>query len=132
MNNTLKLAVILLATYGVLILVNAGFYASWSNDFSEFHRVAIRILGVILIVFGLMKKANWAWWLAILGTGALVVLGGLASMMVLLNDVYIDRPYPRIDMVFLFSSLSLLTLAFLVLLMPSARKAIISKQRVKA
>ena len=130
MNNTLKLAVILLATYGVLILVNAGFYAWWSNDFGEFHRVAIRIVGVILIIFGLIRKATWAWWLAVVGAGGLLVLGGLASMMVLVNDILVDRPYPIIDMAFLFSSLRVLALVFLVLLMPSARKEITTKQRL--
>jgi hypothetical protein len=97
----------------------------------ERDRVAIRIAGVILIIFGLTKKANWAWWLAVVGTGSLAVLGGLASMMVLINDIFSDRSYPILDMIFLFSSLSVLALAFFVLLMPSSRKEIINKQRLR-
>ena len=130
MTNTLKLGQLLIAIYGVLVLINAGFYAWWSNDFGELHRAIIRVGGVALLIYGLVNKANWAWWLAVLGTGVLFMLGGIGVIMALSNDMFANRPYATIDMAFLFSSIGVLALAFFTFLLPSTRREIKKPKKI--
>lgn len=130
MSSTLKLGVLFVAIYGVLVLLNAGFYAWWSTDYSGLSRAILRVGGVALVIYGLINKANWAWWLAIIGTGCLCILGGMATVILLSNDLFASRPYATTDMVFMLLSVGVLALALITLLLPGSRKEIIRTKKV--
>lgn len=129
MSSTLKFGMLFIAIYGVLVLLNAGFYAWWSADYSGLPRSVLRVVGVALVIYGLINKANWAWWLAIIGTGSLCILGGMATAILLSNDIFSSRPYGTVDMVFMLLSVGVLALAFITLLLPGSRKEIIRTKK---
>jgi hypothetical protein len=119
--NSVKLAAALFVVYGVAVVINAGSMqtaAGWVAA-ADFPRAWIRLLGTLVIAWGLLHRARWAWWPG-LGLAAVWLAAGALTVLVLeRGDVYWLRP-SRLQL-FLVVSLLCLGLSLALLLSPSAR-----------
>ncbi|HJU69006.1 MAG TPA: hypothetical protein VJ650_12280 [Gemmatimonadaceae bacterium] len=78
-----RLASALLVIYGLIVIVNAVLLQSAAGwiEWPQFFRAVVRLGGMLLIAWGLLRGERWAWWMAVglglfwLVTGALVVAG---------------------------------------------------------
>lgn len=57
----LRAAALLILGYAFALAVNTGIYFSASEDWSELPRLVLRLGGVVLLVYGLLTAARWAW-----------------------------------------------------------------------
>lgn len=117
----MKKAGVLIGVYEVLLVINAVAYTSWSGNYSELPRTALRLIGVALIIGGLWKSVKWAWWVAVILTG-LFSLSGIAGLLVGLQaGLFAQRLHPVFDITILAAMVCTLGGAFVVLLLPSSR-----------
>lgn len=119
--NSVKLAAALFVVYGVAVVINATTMQSAANWIAaaDFPRALIRLLGTMVIAWGLLHRAGWAWWLG-LGLAALWLAAGALAVLVLeRGDVYWLPPSGL--QIFLVVSLLSLALSLALLLSPSAR-----------
>jgi hypothetical protein len=82
-----RTAAILFFLYAALVLLNA---VAWQlgaaeSEPIEFFRVAVRILGVVLIAAGLLRGARWAWMLGVVLAGFWLLMG-LATVITFVAD----------------------------------------------
>jgi hypothetical protein len=118
---TLRLAAVLFLVYALALVCNAALYISWSGDTSELPRGIVRVVGVSVVAVGLWRARRWAWWIAVILSGLLFVLGVTALIS---SGVLDSRPYLIADYVFFFVSLGALLGAVLALVLPGSRAAI--------
>ena len=92
--------------------------AGWVEA-ADFPRALVRLVGTLVIAWGLLHRARWAWWLG-LGLAAFwLATGALAVLVLERGDVY-WLPPSRFQ-IFLVVSLLCLGLALALLLSPPAR-----------
>jgi hypothetical protein len=79
---TVRAAAAILAAYGVVVLINALIEQraiGWSDiEPRGLPRAVVRFVGMVLIAWGLLRGARWAWWLGVLFPGFLVLVGGVS------------------------------------------------------
>jgi len=121
---TLRIAAGLVLLYALLLLLNGLFYLYWSGDASEVARMLVRIVGSALVAYGLWIAARWGWWLGIIFTGVLSLFAGVALLGAVAGGMLEGRPYPTVDLLFFILSATALLLAFLLLVLPSSRRAV--------
>ena len=118
---SVKLAAALFVVYGVAVVVNATAMQSEAGwvEAADFPRALVRLVGTLVIAWGLLHRARWAWWLG-LGLAAFwLATGALAVLVLERGDVY-WLPPSRFQ-IFLVVSLLCLGLALALLLSPPAR-----------
>jgi hypothetical protein len=123
---TLRWASIVLGAYALLVTVNATVLQAMNNwaGIAQYPRALIRSAGVALVVWGLIRRAVWAWWLAVvlgvfwLATG---VFGLVAILSVLTPDA--DAGLPPGFFVTGSITVVLLAAAVILLCVPSSRAA---------
>lgn len=118
----------MLALYGVAVIVNAtvlqqmnGWYAA-----TDYPRAVIRCVGMLLLAWGLLKGARWAWWVAVLlssfwmlaSVGALVAFGAV-------QRAGTANPFGPGFVVFAVVSGTALAAAVVLLLLPESRAALL-------
>jgi len=124
MPGTLKLAVSLLVLYGLTGLAQVvllGIATEWVDRVSLV-KEASRLVLTLLLAWGLLTRRGWAWWVAVVATGAFGVLaavafaglfgfGGRGASLTSVGGV--------MAMVVLFSLIG----AFVLLVLPQSRRA---------
>jgi hypothetical protein len=124
---TLKAATVLILVYGLAVVLNGLYYVSWSGDWSQFPRAAVRMGGTVLIAYELWRARRWAWWLATIVTAIFVVSGAVGLYVGLSLGIFEGRPNPILDLLF-FIFITLLLIAILtLLLLPSTRRVVARK-----
>ena len=113
-------AALLFAVYGIAAVVNAAVMQEWTDvEAGSIPRALLRLAAAGLIAWGLLRRAVWAWWVA-LGLAILWLVAGLAPVMVMdRGDMHWLQPSG--DQILLAVSLVSLSLAILLLVTPSAR-----------
>ena len=124
MGKTLRFAIFSLGAYGAILILNAAFYKWWSGELAEPSRLAIRLIGVSLIAWGLWRRDKWAWWFGLIFSGLFAALGAVGLFFLVNQGILANRPYPVIDIAFL--ALMILTLigTFVCLLLPQTRDVV--------
>ena len=119
--HSVKLAALLFVAYGVAVVFNATAMQSATNWIAaaDFPRALIRLFGTVLIAWGLLHRARWAWWLGVGLAAVWLVAGALAVQVLERGDVYWLPPSGL--QIFLVVSLLCLGLSLALLLSPSAR-----------
>ena len=76
-----RTAAALLLAYAALVLLNALVWQLGAAESRpiEFFRAAVRVLGVVLIVVGLLRGARWAWLLGVVFAGFWLLMGVLSA-----------------------------------------------------
>ncbi len=119
--SSVKLAAALFVVYGVAVVLNATAIqgaAGWVAA-ADFPRALIRLLGTGLIAWGLLHRARWAWWLALVLAAVWLVAGALTVLVLEQGDVHWLRPSGF--QTFLVVSLLCLGLAVALVHSPSGR-----------
>jgi hypothetical protein len=119
---SVKLAAALFLLYGAVVLFNATVMqseAGWTMS-PGLPRVVIRLVGVVLIAWGLFHQARWAWWLGVVLALFWLGTGVLATAVLERGDVYWLPPSGF--QIPLAVSLLCLGLALALLLSPAARR----------
>jgi hypothetical protein len=119
--NSVKLAAALFVVYGVAVVLNAAGMqgtGGWVAP-GDFPRALIRLLVTVVIAWGLLHRARWAWWLALALAAAWLIAGALTALVLEHGDVYWLRPSGF--QIFLAVSLLCLGLSVVLLLSRSAR-----------
>ena len=124
MGKTLRFAIVFLGAYGAILILNAAFYKWWSGEFAEPSRLAIRVIGVCLIAWGLWRRDKWAWWFGLIFSGLFAALGTAGLFLLVNQGILANRPYPVVDITFI--TLMILTLigTFVCLLLPQTRDVV--------
>ena len=120
---SVKLAAALLVVYGVAVVLNASAVQGetrWVGG-GDFPRALLRLFGTVLIGWGLLRRARWAWWLGLVLAAMWLVAGALAVLVLERGDVHWLPPGGW--QIFLVVSLLCLGLVVALLLSPSARAA---------
>lgn len=120
----IRLASNLFIIYAATILANGLFYTWWSQDKSEWPPMFLRVAAAIVIAIGLRRLSRLAWWLGIIFSALLTLLGLLVVPLSILTGALETRPYPMVDYIFLILAALSLGCAFLFLSSRSARQAI--------
>jgi hypothetical protein len=118
---TLRLAAALFVLYGVAIALNALTVqraAGWAHPL-EVLRAILRLTGAVIIGWGLLRQARWAWWLGLVLAMFWLITGGLSVLVFERGDVYWLAPSGF--QVMLVASLVCLGGAVASLLSPSVR-----------
>jgi hypothetical protein len=120
---SVKLAAAFLVLYGVAVVLNSTVMQSAGGWVAagDLPRAVIRLLGTGLIAWGLLQRAWWAWWLALLLAAFWLAAGALAVLVLERGDVYWLPPSGF--QIFLVVALLCLGLALAFLLSPTARRA---------
>ena len=116
-----KLAAALFVMYGLVVVLNARVIqgaAGWSTA-GDVPRALLRLVGTVLIAWGLLRRARWAWWLGLVLAVSWLSAGALAVLVFDRGDVYWLPPSGF--QTFLVVSLVCLGLAVALLMSPSVR-----------
>jgi hypothetical protein len=113
-------------TYGLLVVVNAVYLQSLAGwvEWPQFSRALLRLGGMLLLAWGLVRNERWAWWGAVglglfwLITGALFLVGSYA---VAGDDTVVLMPV--LSHVILAVAVGILAVAIVLLLTPTVRTA---------
>jgi peptidoglycan/LPS O-acetylase OafA/YrhL len=124
-NRRVRFAAALLVTYGILVIVNAALLQSEANwvEWPHFFRAVLRLAGMLLFTWGLLRGERWAWWGAV-GLGLFWLVGGallLAGLWFAFGEI--AMPLPRYAQVLLVVAVVVLATAIAVLLTPPVRAA---------
>ena len=119
---TRRIASILIFCHVALLLVSGWNYYRIEGDLTDAPRMVIRIVGGSLIVWGIWKGFGWAWWVGVIFTGLLSVVGTAGLYIGLLGRVFQTRPTPNLDLGIYIGLIVCLAGAFVLLLLPSSRK----------
>jgi hypothetical protein len=111
----------LFVVYAAALLANAALYTWWSGDRGGWGRLAVRVVGIVAIAWGLGRRRRWAWWFGVLAGGWLGVFGLLALVAASTGGIFAARPYPAADYAFLVVSVAALLGAVALLLIPRSR-----------
>jgi hypothetical protein len=119
--NNVKLAAALFVVYGLAVVFNATALQGSANwvAAADFPRALIRLLGTLVIAWGLLHRARWAWWLGVGLAAVGLAAGALAVLVLERGDVYWLPPSGL--QIFLVVSLLCLGLSLALLLSPSTR-----------
>ncbi|HEX5830860.1 MAG TPA: hypothetical protein VFY16_07775 [Gemmatimonadaceae bacterium] len=116
-----RIAATLLVAYGVVVVLNAALLqsaAGWA-EWRDFPRALVRLGGMSLVAWGLLRGVRPAWWVAVvlglLWFGAGVVTVGLMA------TGYAPLALPGASLLFVSLSLALLGAAVATLLTPGGR-----------
>jgi hypothetical protein len=123
---TVRWAALALVAYAVVILVSATVLQA-INDWEaagEYPRAVIRVLGVALVVWGLLRRARWAWWLGV-ALPLLWIVSGIAALAMFLSvrTDEADAVLPPAFYPLLSVTMTLLTVALVLLVLPGSRAA---------
>jgi hypothetical protein len=111
--------------YGLIVIINAILLQSAAGwvEWPHFLRAVVRLGGMALVAWGLLRGERWAWWMAVglglfwLVTGTLVLVGGWLAF----GEVAI--PAPLYSQLLLAVSALLLATAIALLLTRPVRAA---------
>lgn len=87
-------AAALFALYGVAVLLNvlaSRGELGWSDAGDLWHAV-LRVGVALLIAWGLLKRARWAWWLGLVAGAAALVAAALAVVVLDRGDLHWLQP----------------------------------------
>jgi peptidoglycan/LPS O-acetylase OafA/YrhL len=120
---SVKVAAAVLLLYGVAVVLNAVMMQSAGGWVAgrDFPRAVLRLLGTLLIAWGLLRRARWAWWLGVILAAFWLAAGAVAALVIERGDVYWLPPSGF--QLFLVPSLLALGIVLALLISPSARKA---------
>lgn len=121
---SVRIAALLFALYGVLVVVNAFVLqntAGWAET-RDFPRALLRLAGCGLIAYGLMQGRRWAWWAALILGGLWAVTGAVAMLMLASSGSLDQMPAPSTPAFIVLFTLMLGT-AVALLLQPASRDA---------
>jgi hypothetical protein len=120
---TLKAAALCFLLFAVAVLLNSATQsaAGWMVP-RQILRSGFRVVGAGAVAWGLLRGARWAWVLGLL-FGSLWLVTGLLTVLVF-ERRDLQWLQPSGFQLFLFASLLLLALAVVLLLFPSARRAL--------
>jgi hypothetical protein len=76
-----RLALFLLAAYGLIALGEGAASAFGSGVGTELSRAVITVAGVLWLLHGLRRAQAWAWWLATGGATVFLISVGIALLM---------------------------------------------------
>jgi hypothetical protein len=127
---TVRWAAVALVAYGLVVLANAT-VLQIMNDWegaAEYPRALIRAFGVSIVAWGLLRRAPWAWWLAVvLGVFWLVSSGFALAMFLRVRTPEADALLPSGFHLTFGVTTALLALAVALLCHPSSRAAFRSR-----
>lgn len=115
-------AAALFVVFGITAVVNAMIGQDWTGwtEAGGLPRAMLRLTGALLVAWGLLQRAAWAWWVG-LALAVLWLVGGLTPVLVLERGDVRWLPPSRGQLV-LAASLVSLCFAVALLLAPGARR----------
>jgi hypothetical protein len=124
---SVRAAIWVLVVYALFVIAFATisqWLAGWV-DLRDYPRGVVRAAGVLLITFGLARRARWAWWTIVILSGLWIAVGavGVVALVVIRSgDATTELP-PLPFLAATAFSLTLLAAAFVLLLLPRSRAA---------
>lgn len=120
---SVRLAAMLVVAYGLTVLISASVQQSISDweYWREFPRAVVRCGGAVLIAYGLLRRARWAWWTAVVGGGVLALSGALGFVTFMASTL--DVAVPISFLVGIAIGCVLLTAAVIALLRAESRES---------
>lgn len=118
-----RLAAMLVVAYGLTVLIGASVQQSISGweYWRDFPRAVVRCGGAVLVAYGLLRRARWAWWTAVVGGGVLVFFGALGIVTFMASTL--DVAIPISFLVGIAVGCVLLTVAVIALLRTESRES---------
>jgi hypothetical protein len=124
---TVQVAAACLVLYGVGVLINAARLQSaigWESvEPREFGRAVLRCVAMGLIAWGLVTRQRWAWWTGVVVPGVFLVAGWLAFAALFWFKEEAPEEFPTYWIPYWIVSLSAVTVAVVLLLLPVSRRA---------
>jgi hypothetical protein len=130
---SVRAAIWVLVAYALFVIAFATisqWLAGWV-DLRDYPRGVVRAAGVLLITFGLARRARWAWWTIVILSGLWIAVGavGIVALVVIRSgDATTELP-PLPFLAATAFSLTLLAAAFVLLLLPRSRAAFAATAR---
>lgn len=124
-----RLAAILLVAYGLVVVINAAYLQSLADwaEWPQFSRALVRLGGMLLFAWGLLRGERWAWWGAV-GLGLFwLVTGGLVLVGSLLTLGAVAFPIPLLSQILLVLGVLMLATAVALLLTSPVRAAVLRR-----
>ena len=120
---SVRLAAALVVAYGLIVLISASVQQSISDweYWRDFPRAVVRCGGAVLVAYGLLRRAQWAWWTAVVGGGVLVLFGALSFATFMASSL--DVAVPISFLVGIAVGCVLLTVAVIALLRTESRES---------
>ena len=120
---SVRLAAALGVAYGLNVLISASVQQSISDweYWRDFPRAVVRCGGAVLVAYGLLRRAQWAWWTAVVGGGVLVLFGALSFATFMASSL--DVAVPISFLVGIAVGCVLLTVAVIALLRTESRES---------
>jgi hypothetical protein len=120
-----RAAAALLVAYGIIVLVNAVVLQSMANwvEWPQFFRGLIRVVGVSLLAWGLLRGERWAWW-GTVGLGGFWLIAGsllLVGAWFPVSDPTV--PIPAFSRTILTVAVFVVAIAIALILTPPVRAA---------
>jgi hypothetical protein len=115
-------AAVLFVVYGIAMVVIAGVTQDWTGwiEAGSLPRAILRLAAAVVITWGLLRGATWAWWVG-LALAILWLVSGLAPVLVMERGDIQWLP-PSGYQIFLAIGLVGLAVALVLLVTPSARR----------
>ena len=119
---SVRLAALLVVAYGLTVLISASMQQSISNweYWRDYPRAVVRCGGAVLVAYGLLRRARWAWWTAVIAGGVLVAFGALGVVGFMVSTQAVAIPISLL--VGMAIGLLFLTAAVLALLRAESRE----------
>ena len=120
---SVRAAALLLLLYGVLVVAGAVLLHTMGGgvDAADFVDALVRLAGMGVLAWGLLRRRRWAWWISVLLGGLWIVLAVFAVVVFATTDARDLLPLPTLSVSFMAGSILLLAGALSCLLSPSAR-----------
>jgi hypothetical protein len=121
---TLRVAAACIGAYGVVVLtqaVAAAMVTEWADKVGLFRALG-RCAGASYVAYYLLNGARWAWYVAVVGSGVLLLLALIGGPLVALSGLLGDLPLGTWSVAFFGASVLLLLGASICLLLPRTRR----------
>lgn len=85
-----------IVAYGLAVVVHAAIQQSLADwkYWRDFPRAFVRLGGAALVAYGLLRRSQWAWWIAAIAGGSFVVLGALGMVGITIGTLLNEEPVP--------------------------------------
>jgi len=121
MKNSLQIGIGLVGLNLFLVMLGLVIQLFWTPGEYLYFLVIIRIIGQIFVMVGLSKRAKWAWYAAVIGSGWFGFGGVLSLTYFALSGFIFTGTYQTIMLVLIAVLFASVLSVFIIMLLPSTR-----------